>query len=56
MVRVIGDNYEIYSADDTTNKITDFTTLDKTRDYVVKFVRGETQTEVNATITLIPNG
>jgi uncharacterized membrane protein required for colicin V production len=50
-----GDNYEIYSTDDTTNKITDLTTLDKTKDYVVKFVRGETETEAFATITLTPN-
>ena len=50
-----GDNYEVYSAEDTTNKITDLTTLDKTKDYVVKFVRSETQTEVSATITLTPN-
>lgn len=47
--------YKVYSIDDINTQITDLTQLDKTKSYIIKFSRVETQTSVQATIALTTN-
>lgn len=49
-------NYELYSSDNTTDVISDYTLLDRTKNYIIGFTRNNTEmTQIDVTITLTGN-
>lgn len=53
-VNVEGDGYQVYEATDMSTELIDLSTLDKTKDYIIKFTRVGTAINVTATITVTP--